>query len=126
MQDSVRELKFYFSQHSSEEPFVDIYETEDHLVCEADLPGVDPDQIVIKTMDDILIIEGNKIDDEEQYDKNRTYLCMERNKESFRRIINIPMRVNFNDGRAEYSNGVVKIEFPKFKEKVVKIKVAKR
>ncbi len=122
MRVSARELKFYYSQQTNEEPLIDLYESEDDLICEIDLPGIDPEGIVLKVVDDVLIIEGVK-NDIELKDKSLKYLCMERHTESFRRVVKMPLRVNIQEADASYAYGVVKIRFPKFKEKVVKIKI---
>ncbi len=122
MRASARELKFYYSQQTNEEPLIDLYESGDDLICEIDLPGIDPEGIMLKVVDDVLIIEGVK-GDIEQKDKNLKYLCMERHTDSFRRVVKMPLRVNIQEADASYSHGVVKIRFPKLKEKVVKIKI---
>jgi HSP20 family protein len=122
MRASAKEIKFYYSQQTSEEPLIDLYESEDDLICEIDLPGMEPEDIMLKVVDDALIIEGVK-SDVEQKDKRLRYLCMERHTDSFRRVIKLPIRVNIHEADASYSDGVVKITFPKFKEKVVKIKI---
>lgn len=126
MQGTIKELKFYYSQQTSDEPLVDLYETDDDLVFEVDLPGVDPEEMLIKAVDDMLIIEGIKSHEADEGNRKRSYLCMERNRDSFRRVVQLPLRVNIHEGRAVYSHGVVTIAFPKFKEKVVKIKVGRR
>ncbi|HDZ88961.1 MAG TPA: Hsp20/alpha crystallin family protein, partial [Nitrospirae bacterium] len=115
---------FIYSQQTSEEPLADIYETDDDLILEIDLPGIDPDEIFIKAFNDILMIEGIKSGYKQENDILR-YLCLERNRGHFRRIIKLPVRVNISGGTAMYSNGVIRIEFPKIQEKVVKIKIEK-
>jgi HSP20 family protein len=122
MKASAKEIKFYYSQQTSEEPLIDLYESEDDLICEIDLPGIEPEDIMLKVVDDVLIIEGVK-SDAEQKNKRLRYLCMERHTDSFRRVVKLPIRVNIHGAEASYSYGVVKIKFPKIKEKVVKIKI---
>lgn len=104
-----------------DEPHLDLYETDENLVIEIDLPGVNPEEILIKVFEDIAIIEGIK----KEIDKERRlrYICMERNFDSFRRIIRLPVAVNSMAGKALYSEGVLKLTLPKIKKKVFKIKI---
>lgn len=105
------------------EPLLDLYETDENLVIEIDLPGINPEDILIKIFEDIVIIEGIKREIERE--KRLRYLCMERNFDSFRRIIRLPVMVNSTAGRALYSEGVLRLTLPKIKEKVFKIKIEK-
>lgn len=102
-------------------PPVDVYETDDSLVLELDLPGVDPGDVLIKVYEDVLIVEGVKR--ERRKEKRFKYLCMERSFESFRRMIKIPVPVDAAAGRASYDNGVVTLRFPKIRDRVIKIKI---
>lgn len=103
------------------EPLLDLYETDENLVIEIDLPGINPEDILIKVFEDIAIIEGIKREMEKE--KRLRYICMERNFDSFRRIIRLPVAVNSMAGKAIYSEGVLKLTLPKIKKKVFKIKI---
>ncbi len=102
-------------------PLMDVYETHDDLVLEMDLPGIEPEEVLIKVYEDVLIVEGIKR--ERQKEKKLRYVCMERSFESFRRMIRIPVPVNVAAGKAWYNQGVITLTFPKLKERVIKIKV---
>jgi HSP20 family protein len=102
-------------------PLVDVYETDDNLVLEMDLPGIDPEDVLIKVCEDVIIIEGIKR--ERLKEKRLKYICMERSFENFRRLIKIPVPVNAVAGRAWYNHGVITLTFPKIKERVIKIKI---
>jgi len=121
---SPRSVLYFRREASGSLPLVDLYETDDNLVLEMDLPGVDPEDVLIKVYDDSIIIEGIKR--EQRTEKGFKYMCMERSFESFRRMIKIPVPVNSVAGRASYSNGVVTLTFPKIKERVIKIKIENR
>lgn len=124
MKTTAKELRLLLSQETTEEPFMDLYETGDDLVCEVDLPGINPETILIKVFEDTLIIEGVKSESHNKM-RDQRYLCLERYLDSFRRIVKIPVSVHLKDGRAYYRDGVVRIIFPKIKEKVFKIKIEK-
>ncbi|MBZ0156465.1 MAG: Hsp20/alpha crystallin family protein [Alphaproteobacteria bacterium] len=123
MRSAVRGL-FFYQVGSSVWPLVDLYEEDDSLVCEVDLPGVDPGEISIQVYEDLLIIEGKRTCSGEE--ERIRYLCMERELKNFRRVLRIPVPVNLREGKADYANGVVTIRFPKLKEKLITIKVERR
>ena len=108
-------------------PLLDLYETADALVIEADIPGIDPDDVEISVLNDLLTIEGIKRERIEE-DEKINYLCMERSFETFRRIIKVSVPFNPKKAKAQYSRGVLKVTFPKVKDKrgeVVRVKVEK-
>lgn len=107
-------------------PFVDLYETESHLVLKVDLPGVDPKEVLIKVLEDHLIIEGVRPPEPQVAGGRLRYLCMERNMRSFRRILRLPVAVNSCAGKAQYEDGVITLTFPKVADGVVRIKVEKQ
>lgn len=104
-------------------PLLDMYETDDSLILEMDLPGIDPEDVLIKVYDEIIVIEGIKREKREE--KRLKYLCMERSFESFRRTVKIPVHVDSTAGKASYNDGVIIVIFPKIKDKVVKIRIEK-
>lgn len=105
---------------SDPEPPLDIYETEDLLNIDIDLPGIEPEKVLIKIIDELLIIEGVRLRKQE---KERRYLCMERRKEAFRRIIKLPVEIEARNGKALYHDGVISLRFPKIKSQVIKLKI---
>lgn len=113
----------YLHTEATLHPLIDLYETDDSLVFKIDLPGINPDEVLIKVYDDIVIIEGIKreINDEGRF----KYICMERTFEGFRRVIKMPVTVNTLSGKASYNDGVVTLSFPKMKGKFIKIKIDK-
>ena len=118
---SGKSVLFYHTETAGYQPLVDLYETDDHLVFEIELPGVDPKEVLIKVYDDLVILEGVK---REWRDERRVrYLCMERKFVSFRRILKIPVPVNSMAGEAAYREGVITLKFPRLKDKVIRIKI---
>jgi HSP20 family protein len=101
------------------ELLMDYYETDEHLVFEIDLPGIDPDNTSVGVYEDLLVIEGFRRNDLEGDDLK--YICMERGKSNFKRIVKIPIHVDVTSGNATYKNGVVTIKFPKLKGKFLRI-----
>lgn len=102
-------------------PPVDIYETEDFLIVDVDLPGIKPEEILIKVLDDLLILEGIRQGINQE---GLRFICMERSRESFRKVIRLPIEIESERGKASYNNGVITIIFPKVKSRVVKLKLS--
>lgn len=106
-------------------PLLDLYETADDIVIEADLPGMDPDDVDISILGATVTIEGIKRETIAEAEKIN-FLCMERSFESFRRIIKVSVPINPKAAKAVYRRGVLTITVPKIKDKrgvVVKVKV---
>lgn len=115
---------------SSWTPSVDIYETENALVLNAELPGLDEDDIEIKIEDNTLSIKGERKFEKETKEEN--YHRIERAYGSFYRSFSLPSYVDQDKIEAEHENGILKITMPKKPElkprkvKVLKAKAAKK
>lgn len=100
----------------SESPLLDIYEEADAIVIEADLPGIDPQQIAVRLANNQVIIEGRRADRGEGIQAGR-YLRMERCIEAFRRVIPIPIAVDPHRTEASYQNGVLNLRLPRIEDR---------
>jgi HSP20 family protein len=92
-------------------PAVDIYETENELVLKADLPDVDEKDLDIQIENNMLTIRGERKFDHEVKEDN--YLRIERTYGAFSRSFSLPNTVNAEAIKAEYKNGVLRVELPK-------------
>lgn len=105
-------------------PFIDLSETEDDLIIKAEVPGIDPEDLDISIIDDILTIKG---DIKQEFAKeNEDYHRVERRRESFSRTFQLPCRVMIGEVEATYEKGMVTIIMPKCRPETsqrVKIKV---
>ncbi len=92
-------------------PAVDIYETEDALVLEADLPNVDLKDIDIRLENQTLTISG-----ERKFEKGEGvngYHRIERSYGNFLRSFAVPATIETEKVAAEYHNGVLVVSLPK-------------
>ena len=106
-------------------PAVDIYETENELVLKADLPDVDEKDLDIQIENNMLTIRGERKFNHEVKEDN--YLRIERTYGAFSRSFSLPNTVNPAAIKAEYKNGVLRVELPKraeSKPRQVKVNVA--
>lgn len=120
---TIKSAVYFHSEAAGTLPLIDLYETGDSLVFEIDLPGIEPEDVLLKVYGNLVIIEGIK--KERSDEKRLKYICMERNLERFRRVIKVPVPILSTEGTASYKDGVITLNFPKLKEKVIKIKIIK-
>lgn len=103
-------------------PPVDIYESEDHIVLKAEIPGVDLNDVTVEVNDNTLMLRGERRHKKNLSDEN--YHRMERFYGAFQRAFSLPYAVDKEGVKANYKDGVLKISIPKLKESTAgKIKV---
>lgn len=120
-------LNRWFSEGQTGRPWspnVDIKETADEIVLQADVPGVDAKDIDIKLDDGTLTLKGERKFQEEK--KGEGYHRIERGYGSFVRCFSVPDSVDPEKIQAAHKNGVLTITLPKkelAKPRSVKISV---
>ena len=105
-------------------PSLDVSETDSEYVVKVEVPGIDPKDIEISLMNNLLTIKGEKKQEKEEKEEN--YHLIERSYGSFTRSIRLPSQVQNDKINATYKNGVLKVTLPKTEEakkKEIKIKV---
>jgi HSP20 family protein len=106
-------------------PAVDIYEGQNELVVQADLPDVKPEDLDIRVENNILTIRGERKFEKQADEKN--YLRVERAYGSFARSFSLASTVNSEAIKADYKDGVLTLSIPKREEakpKQIKVNVA--
>lgn len=96
-------------------PVVDIYETENETVIKADLPGLKKEDISINIEDNVLSVSGERKTEDEV--KKENYYRRERSYGMFKREFTLPSTVDHEKIKADFKDGVLKIEIPKPEEK---------
>ncbi|MFN3328858.1 MAG: Hsp20/alpha crystallin family protein [Fervidobacterium pennivorans] len=102
-------------------PKVDAYETEDKVVLELEVPGVNKEDLKISVEDGVLRIVGEK--KTERDEKGRNYRIVERSFGKFERAFIIPDYVDMKSITAKYTDGVLTLEMPKKKEEKPAIEI---
>ena len=92
-------------------PVVDIYDNEDNIVIKAELPGVSKKDIDIDIKDRVLTLKGERSADNQVKEDN--YYRRERTYGRFERSFTLPANVDPDKIKADYSDGVLKIEVSK-------------
>ena len=106
-------------------PAVDVAETPEQVTVKAEVPGLDPKEIDISLVGDLLTIKGEKKSEREE--KKENYHLVERSYGSFSRALRLPAAVDADKIEARYDKGVLAVTCPKkegVKPKAITIKTA--
>jgi HSP20 family protein len=107
-------------------PSVDVRESEDGYLMEAELPGLTEKDVELKIEDNILTLSSRKAESKEE-DKNG-YLIRERRSAEFCRTFVLPKDVDRENIKAEFKNGLLAVSIPKAPEakpRKIDVKVGK-
>src|SRR5215468_6573960 len=99
------------SSTTSWSPAVDIYETENEIIVQAELPGVERKDISLQLENNVLTLKGERRFERET--KQENYHRVERSYGGFSRAFSIPAIVDEEKIRADYKDGILKIALPK-------------
>ena len=92
-------------------PVVDMFEENDSFVIKAELPGMDKKDISVDVKDRVLTLKGERKYENEV--KEETYYRRERSYGKFQRAFTLPADIDPNEIRADFKDGLLKIEVPK-------------
>jgi HSP20 family protein len=92
-------------------PAADIYESDNELVVNLDLPGIDPKMVDLRVENNVLTIRGERQFEEKQNKDN--YHRVERSYGAFGRSFTLSTAVDPEKTRASYKAGVLSIALPK-------------
>ena len=92
-------------------PAVDVYETEDAFIVEADLPGVKADDVKVEAENGDLVLQGWRSIESTRRDGQ--FHTMERSSGNFLRRIRLPASIDKSAIVAEFHDGVLRVQLPK-------------
>src|SRR5713101_2116342 len=106
----------FFEGFEEEEimPPVESYVKDGNLVIRADVPGLDPKDIEISVLHDVLTIRGERKAEKEVTEKD--YLRREVSYGGFERRMSLPEGAAADKIKATFKNGVVEVSIPVPKE----------
>ncbi len=96
-------------------PSIDLCETPESFILEADLPGMKLEDVKVEVQGNDLVLQGERSSEQGQRSGNFHY--QERHYGSFMRRLTLPVSVDKDKIRAEFSNGVLRVILPKLEEK---------
>ena len=97
------------------QPVVDVFDTEDAILVQAELPGLKKEDISIEVKENVLTLKGERNEDKEV--KAENYYRRERCFGRFQRSFNLPAAVDPEKIVASYKDGVLKVKITKPEEK---------
>ena len=100
-----------FHQGETRPLSLDVYETDDSLVVEGSLPGIQPENLDVSLSGNILTIEGETKQEKEEEEGKYTY--RERRYGAVKRTLTLPMDVNADKAAAHFEKGVLRLSLPK-------------
>jgi HSP20 family protein len=92
-------------------PATDLYETEDAVVAEVSVPGIDPKNVNVEIENNVLHVRAEQSSVVE--DKGKDYYRKEVRRGAFARSFGLPAEVDAEKVKANYEKGILKIEMPK-------------
>jgi HSP20 family protein len=92
-------------------PAVDIYEDQDAIVIETELPGMKREEIEVKLVGDLLTISGKHEFDKKVERKN--YYRVERSVNAVSRSVRLPVDVQVDKMTAQLKDGILEIRAPR-------------
>ncbi len=105
---------------------LDIYETDNDVVVEAQVPGIKEDDVNVQIEGNVLTITAEHQETEEEKKQKKTVYKSTR-QTSFSYSTSLPRMVDASKAEADVENGVVRVTIPKTEEeKPKKVEVKKR
>lgn len=102
---------------------MNVYETEDTLVIEANMPGIPEDKISVSLENGVVTLRG-EVENTEVDEKRKYYKKME--SRAYHYTTPLPRSVEAERATAEVKNGTVTVTFPKAEiEKPKRIEIKK-
>jgi HSP20 family protein len=95
-------------------PSVDIFENKNELVLEAEMPGVNADDVNISIENNVLTLSGERRF--EKKNENDNFHRVERVYGAFTRSFTLPPTVSSENAQAEFENGVLRLKLAKREE----------
>jgi len=91
-------------------PPIESFVEEGKLTVRVELPGIDPKDITVNVVGDMLTIRASR--QEEHETKKRDFLHREFRYGSIERLITLPQNVKAEDVKAGFSNGLLQLIIP--------------
>jgi HSP20 family protein len=118
---------FQRSQREKQIPELAVYQNQESLTVEANLPNIKPGELEITITGSSLLIKA-----ETKYgtgEADQEYLLRERRHSSFTRMLQLPSSLDMEKAEAHFENAVLTIIIPKFEEmkaKSIRVNVENR
>ncbi|MGM0646675.1 MAG: Hsp20/alpha crystallin family protein [Thermodesulfobacteriota bacterium] len=92
-------------------PSLDMHETESAYVLNAEMPGMNPEDVDVSVQNNVLELRGEKKEEKEAGENENSW--KERRYGAFHRRIPLDQEIDEDNVKASYKDGVLRIEVPK-------------
>lgn len=111
MQRDMNRLFADYTSTADQFPTLNLWGNESEAVLAAEIPGVDPKQVEISVVGNVLTLEGERKAEADV--TAAAYHRRERGTGRFLRSVRLPFEVEADRVQAKYENGVVRITLPR-------------
>jgi len=94
-------------------PVVDVRETKNEVVLQAELPGINPDEVEVSVENGVLSITGEKQAEVREGEEGGDFHLVERRYGRFERRFTLPRSVDAEKVSAEFRHGLLTVTLPK-------------
>lgn len=123
--DFFRHPRFYANGESDFTPRVNIVDTEDHVLMQFEVPGMDKEDFKVSVKNRVLSVSGNRKSEVEEEGKN--FIRTEIRTGSFCRSFTLPETVDSEKIEADYKDGILELTLARREEakpKEIEVKVS--
>lgn len=89
---------------------IDLYRKDGKIFAEAELPGINPDDVELHVYSDRLTLSAEKKSESKEGSKDKNYFRTERSWGKVERVISFPVEADPESAKASFKNGVLTIE----------------
>lgn len=107
---------------NSQVPAIDMIENGDSFIVNAELAGVNPDDVEVEARDGFLTIKGERSEEKKDKDEVANFIRSEISCGYFQRTISLPETANAEKAEATFKNGLLTVKVPKKAEAMQKPK----
>lgn len=94
-------------------PAVDVVENDRNFKVNAELFGMEPENVDVTVSGDMLVIQGERREERHDDGDRGNYLHREISYGSFRRVIPLPDAADADQAEASFRNGILTVDIPK-------------
>lgn len=88
----------------------DLYRKDGKIFAEAELPGINPDDVELHVYGDRLTLSAEKKSESTEGGKDKSYFRSERHYGKIERVLAFPVEVDPETAKASFKNGVLTVE----------------
>ena len=89
---------------------VDLYRKDGKIFAEAELPGINPDNVELHVYSDRLTLSAEKKSETKEGSEDKSYFRTERSWGKIERVISFPVEADPESAKATFKNGVLTVE----------------